>query len=341
MATTPDYEQPPIDEADLFYEWWDSQVAAGHAVAFGPGPGGRPSGYRESSPGRWSREGIEKDLTIVAATQVLFVREMLGRWTYDRFRSAWDAGGGWLYAWREEALRDPDVKGPLAETAGVPDTWGPQELAAQTIEAAGAWRWLVGQELPVGAAEAPPVIRVDSDVDPLRMAYGMDAPRAVTIAPFKSNTQRVILERGPDGRFTGRKEVRLVPILVFPHDSPLGKSVRIIDADRGGRPPRGALARIRTSGPDADHPKRRSRWSYVVPVDAAGKFPGSRLEDPRHQRRREVANAESVQLRDHRTNQDRKVEILVTPKSRNFDLARQFSAAFDGAREAAASEPRP
>lgn len=335
MGEAREYEQPPLDESDLewFHAWWGYQVSVGSAVAFGPA-GGRPAGYRESQPGRWSREGVERSIDLAAAQQVLFVRDFLRERGWAYFEPAWAAGRPFLRAWREEALRDPDIIGP---DGAVPDTWTASDLALATEPALGAWRYLVGGDPPEGAEAARGAgLRLDdaADFDPLRTAYGLDPPRRVAADPFAAHTQRVVRERDARGRFTGRREVRAVPILVLPHTSELGAAVRIIDADRGGRPPRGALARIRTTPtpePGAPRP-RRVRWAFVVPVSAGGSFAGSRREDPKHRERRRVANAESVQLYDHRTGAPREVEILVGPRSRNHDLALRFAAAVNDAR---------
>jgi hypothetical protein len=336
VAYDREYEQPPLDESDLDYwqYWWEYQVSVGNAAAFGPGRGGRPAGYREASPGRWRREGVDRDLPSVAAQHVLFTRDFLAAWGWEKFRTAWQGQRVWLTSWREEALQDRDVSGPLAEAAGVPDTWGPAELAVGTLSAAGCWQYLVGQPLPRGTVETPPPVRIDADVDPLRIAYGLDPPRRLFVEPFTAHTQRSVAVRDRFGHFTGRREVRAVPIVVIPHSTPLGSRVRVLDVDRGGKPPRGAIARIQTTAAQKktkDQPGRRAKWAYIVPVDAAGKFPGSKLEDKRHAKRRADADAESLQLTDHRTGKLRELEILVTARSRNHATALEFAALFRGA----------
>lgn len=337
MAHDREYETPPLDESDLdfWHYWWQYQVQIGAAVAFGAGRGGRPAGYRESSPGRWKREGTERDLPSVAAQEVLFTRGFLADWGWANFREGWEKSRPWLLAWREEALQDRDISGPLAEAAGVPDTWGPAELAVGTLSAAGCWQYLVGQPLPAGEVEAPPPVRVDADVDPLRLAYGFDPPRRLFVEPFTAHTQRTVAVRDAAGHFTGRREVRAVPIVVLPHSAPLGAKVRVLDVDRGGKIPRGAIARILTTAPQKktkDQPGRRAKWAYVVPVDpATGKFPGSKLEDKRHAKRRADSDAESLQLVDHRTGKLRELEVLVTPRSRNYRTALEFASLVRGA----------
>ena len=73
----------------------------------------------------------------------------------------------------------------------------------------------------------------------------------------------------------------------------------------------------------------RGRRQWVVPVDDKGHYRGRSRDDKKRAKLREATGAESIQLVDHRTGKPRKIEVLVTKRSKNYALAEQFAAEFE------------
>ena len=300
------YEEPPLEEFDawLYHKIFGMLAEQGLATAFDTRQGGKPGGYRENRRGQWNRVGVETYLPVYAAGNILVVRYWIIEESERFFFDLYNARPAWFGAWEQAAIRDPDVVSDSMEPAAITEalkTWqGAYQLllgrTAQTKEDA-----IVSDGLP--------------DYDPVR-----DAPRIYALDPFPFQTIRRVQLRDARGRFTGQSQTVTVKTLEIPHISEIGSKIRIIDADKTRKTPRGAIAKIQTS------PGRKGRapsYAYVVPYDGKHLI-GAKLEDKRHAAMRARNQKESIQLYDHRSGEKRVIEIMVTKRSKNYQLAREL-----------------
>lgn len=318
-----DYEEPPLDpfEEWLFYKIFDLYVDMGLAIPFANRINGKPAGFREAYPGAWKRHGVETYLPTYAHLNALVIRDWLRDMPPEFFRDLWSSRPAFYSSWEEAAIRDPDV---------VNDTL----TIEQVKEALSTWQ--TARELLLSQNLDPryfdqvvfPTRRDPGDYDPVRDGGGKRHPQIEPFEPFVFQTKRRVQVRDERGRFTKTVEIRTIKTLDIPHTSSLGQKIRIIDADRTNKKPRGAIARIQTSPPRKGRP---ASWAYVVPFDGST-YRGKSIEDRRHRRRAEDNRKESIQLYDHRTQKERVIEVLITPRSKNFETAQKLVTYFDQAK---------
>ncbi len=320
MGDRRDYALPPLDELDewAFYLQWELLADQGYAERMGPRSDGRPSGYREPAPNKWKNNAIITEFSVWTADPInaLFIRDGLREANPQLFRDLWAHRQPWFRNWERTALRDPDI---------VSDSLEPKEIEARLSTWQGAYQLLLARELSpelLAVKVEPPTY---ADFDPLRAAYGYEQPRPPRLEglePFIFQTQREVRVRDAKGKFIkGQKPViKKIPVLEIPHASDLGTTIRIIDADRTRKAPRGAIARIQTKAPSKGHP---GSYQYIVPV-IKGTWRGKRLDDPQHRQQRKELKKESVQLYDQRSDQPRNVEVLVTKRSRYYTTAAEL-----------------
>lgn len=298
------YEEPPLDEFDawLYHKIFGMLAEQGLATAFDTRQGGKPGGYRENRRGQWNRVGVETYLPVYAAANILVVRYWISEESERFFMDLYNARPSWFGAWEQAAIRDPDV---------VSDSMEPTAIAEALKTWQGAYQLLLGR---TAQTVKDSIIVSDGmpDYDPVR-----DAPRIYALDPFPFQTIRRVQLRDSRGRFTGQSQTVKVKTLEIPHTSEIGSKIRIIDADKSRKKPKGAIARIQTS------PGRKGRapsYAYVVPYDGKH-LVGAKLEDKRHAAMRARNQKESVQLYDHRTGKKRQIELIVTKRSKNYGLA--------------------
>lgn len=334
-----------VGEAWLFTDWQRELQRAGKSAPLGDQD--PPPGWREKRPGGWRGELIAP--SDVAQGEPAWLRDRLrelsagdwGAWT-----TILQSRPDWLRGWLAGLVDDPRTRGDYPDLtqdvrAGLLARLDPAEWA----------RLVLLQAAPgvVGPTDAAPPLEAQpegpGDYDPVRdgpysawlarqppePAPVPAPPGAVALAPvlrhedpIRLQTRRLVPERDRRGRLTGRRTEVVVPTMRIDLASDLGRRIRIIDDDKpNGAPPRGALAVIFTS---------RGRRQWVVPVDARGRYPGMRRDDPKRAALREAQGAESIQLADHRTGERREAAILVGPRSRNFDAAVEFLSAWESLR---------
>lgn len=311
------YEESPLDEFDawLYHSVFKVLVEKGEATAFDSRIDGKPAGYRENKRGQWRRLGVETYAPVYASQNVLHVRYLISKMDAEFFARLFMARPAWFNAWIASAMKDPDI---------VSDSIEPSEILDMLKTWQGAYRLLIGKEIPYNFEKADYGTLDSSDYDPLRIAMGLQPSeyikpeiRVYAIDPFEFQTIRKYRVRNAKGQFTSETVEKKVKTLEIPHTSELGQSIRIIDVDRSRKKPRGAIARIETSPATK---RRPASYAYVVPFDGKH-LKGAKLEDKRHAEMRKRLEKESIQLVDHRTDKPRMFEVIVTPKSRYYSVA--------------------
>lgn len=326
------YAKPPMNPADakVFWAWQKDLERRGKSVIF-------PGGAREKYAGAWRAELIAP--SDVAQGEPLWLREYLQELAADW--AAWTALLGdrpsWLVPWAAGLREDPRSS---ALFASIPDQeWAEMLERRDPVELA---RVLLGVVTPAGADRAPAEGDAE-DYDPLlhgnytdwaksrgiKLAGPEPLPAAPVLRhaqPIRMQTIREVPVRDPKtGLFTGERKAVMVPTMRIDLESELGRKIRIVDDDgrHGKDPPRGALARIQTSS------GKRKRYHWIVPVEKNGGYSGAKRDDKRHVRMRRETGAETIQIVDHRSGKPRTAEILVTKRSKNYELAQQFAAEFE------------
>lgn len=271
------YETFEEGEADFWVEIMESLVAQGKAVKFITG-----GGYREKRKGGWA-DSWSGSLVEYAHQNHEKTREFLRNKGVGTYKKLKDRQSAFLNEFIETEWRNPD--NPAIETITAEEEYSARKAGNEEIE----FSMLVLQQKP----------GLDS--------VSRDIKRTELIE--RRISKRVVLGRDARGRFTGNNQsvtVDAVAIRIEPQKD-TERKIRVYDYDKKGtKKPKGALIRIETSA---------GRYQYVVISDKKGKFRGQSKSDRNYEEIAKKKQEYNIQLYDHRTGKERKLEIIARDRS--------------------------